>query len=210
VPVNKTPAEPPDALLLRVHKKIDLDLTDSLLYLYDPGGEVMETEDSLRRHSYFKDVNGAILLIDPFSLAGIRERYRDAIDEVEGELSPSEAEPEHLVERLVTAMHALKDEDRTQRLKIPLSVVLTKWDAFDLDRVASLDLPIDEVSNRLRRWLEVTARAGNLVRTVESYFVEVRYFACSALGTMPGSGRSFSPKGVVEPIHWATHRNRVF
>ncbi|MFC1530960.1 hypothetical protein ACFL5T_01765 [Gemmatimonadota bacterium] len=211
IPVNKTAEEPPDAVLMKVHKRFDLDFTDSLLYIYDPGGEILEDEDPLRLQSYFKDADGVLLLVDPFSFRPIAERYGGRLALISGALSASRADPEQVAARFVNAIQAFKHADKRTRLSIPLSVVLTKWDALDLSSEISLDLPAHAASDKVRAWLSSTASAGNLVRTLETYFKQVRYFVSSPLGRMPGSTRSsFAPRGVIEPILWATHRTDVF
>jgi len=209
VTVSKTSATPPDAVLFRVHKEFDVDMTDALVYLYDPGGEVFEAQDRLSPLRYLKDASGLVFLIDPFSLEAVRDRHLKAIEAV-GDLSPSEASPQQLFDRLVSVLQAYKGKSRRSVFSLPLSVVLSKMDAFTHDRSAGAP-GIEAPSQEVRAWLIHDAREGNLVRSIENYFKGIQYFSCSALGRMPSSKSSaFEAKGVLAPLRWALGKKDVF
>ncbi len=207
IAMNKTRAVPPEAALLRAHRPFDPDLTDGLLYMYDPGGEVFEDSTDLRRHGYFKDTDGILFLVDPFSSTMVRERYGASHPGDVRDAAASDSDPGELLARVISVYTSLSGSGRRKVGRIPFAVVLTKWDAADFSRRIPLDS--EHSSSLLRTWLVNDAGFGNFVRSVENYFKDVGYFACSALGTSASSGKAFHPRGVLEPILWVTRKNRI-
>ncbi|MBZ0263155.1 hypothetical protein K8I28_00680 [bacterium] len=209
VPILKTRVAPPEAVLIQVHRKYDLDMTDGLVYLYDPGGEVFENSTDLRRHNYLNDTSGLLFLIDPFSLPKIYEKYESQLALVSGEVSPSTVHPQDLFARMVSVLKGFMKTGSNRQFKVPLAVVLTKWDVFDLDDHIPISRNLGNQSAMVRNWMISQADERNLVKGIENTFANVKYFVCSALGNMPGFG-SFHPQGVFAPIEWTIRRKRVF
>lgn len=177
------------------------------LYLYDSAGEAYRLSGELIPHRFLEYMTGVLLLIDPFSIPRVRDHYGDRLKH-HAEIQPSTLQPEDALHSLLLAMEAHFRLGKTRRLKIPLAVVLTKIDAFDLeDKLGERMLGgsgLDEekrsclrdrmITQQLKEWGQ-----ANLVQTINSRFATVRYFSCSAVGETYGVMR---PLRIDAPLLW--------
>lgn len=190
---SKTTQTLPYAFTLRVTKGRG----ERVLYLYDPAGEAYATTEGQVLHRYHGYLSGLVLLVDPFSIPSLRLDYADRIAGVEGELKPSELPTEDALSRVFIALEENHGMKPSERLRVPVAVVVNKVDAFDLEQ----DLTAGGEAS-VRRWL-VLHGLGDVVQLLEERCQTVRYFACSALGRMPDvTGEPFQPRGVLEPLIW--------
>jgi hypothetical protein len=192
------------------------------LHLYDTAGEAYEDEQSFAQLTFLKHCSGIIMLIDPFSIDPIRERFERELKE-HGELvGASDAQPDDVYSRLMEFLEQHHVRVGAGKIRFPLAVVVTKRDAFGLDKelgCAAIN-HWQQVENRLalaqqrapapvdpswvvRHWLLKQNLAG-VIDKLEGQFAHYRYFACSAFGRTfrLGSGKPFSPEDVEAPFFW--------
>ena len=205
IPAAKTQDIAPNALLLDVDMA---DLKGEILYLYDMAGEAVQREESLGRHHHLQHAAGILLILDPFSIAGVRKEFGARLDAADFQVSHQP--PHQVFEQLVRVLINHDALRRGRPCHIPIAVVIPKVDAFDLAQEMGIELRRDHLgdwkesgirdSDRIRTWL--CQHDGNLVRGLESQFTRVRYFAISAFGAKHRTGKRFRPMRVLQPLTW--------
>lgn len=213
-PPDKTRDPIPRAFNIALHKDGRLAF---LLYLYDPAGEAYQEADKLAAHGFHDYLSGMVLIVDPFAIAAVRDRYKADLKRDQNSIKPSELPIEDVVDRLLLTLEAEFGLPKRGRVKQPLAIVLNKVDAFDLDDVigeAAVDRafatwsgaqPVsrDVVRNKVLRDQLVNWGEQAFVSRIEGRFGHVRYFSCSALGRMPdGSRAEFTARAVLPPLLW--------
>lgn len=168
----------------------------ALLYAYDVAGEAYGDEHELRRDPGYGLAEGVVLLVDPFALERVRADLADKLAS-EPELRPSTEPPQRVLERLVGVL----DEKGIDMSRVPAAICVTKSDGLGIGDAIGASPGADEDA-RVRAWLDAQG-AGNLLRSAEGTFREVRCFSTTALGRTPGSGSGpFTPQGTLEPLLW--------
>jgi hypothetical protein len=210
--VLKTPELSPSSFLLKIAEPNG---TSHLIYIYDAAGELYGgSGDVRRRHEYLSYCDGVLFLIDPFSVPQMAVDHGEQISAIERELRPSSERPQDVYDRLTGTLAEFSASRRIAARK-PIAVVLTKSDALRgilAGKVRRGGVGEETIGARSptepRQWL-LSHGEGNLVRSIESDFAEVRYYWCSALGHLPDSGTPFVPVGVIAPIQWILERRAV-
>ena len=163
------------------------------LYLYDPPGESFTSARSLSGYRYYEHMMGAIFVIDPFTLAGVRRDYgRLGLmpKTTVGALSPEES-----LSRWLISM----DKDFPGVVKHAMcAVVVTKTDEESFQGVTGL---VTGASSECCRGFLHKYDCDNLVRTLERSFSKVEFFSITAVGS-GGNGRPFEPEGIDEVLKW--------
>ncbi len=186
------------------------------LYLYDPAGEAYGAEAELIPHQFLSYCSGILFLIDPFSIPAVRQKYR--VDPARAEsLKPSVQRPDDLLDRLLAVLEKHFGLDPSATIHVPVAIVLTKIDAFNLESVvgdAALGPSLTElereaarnqlVSRRLREWGMIP-----LVEIIESRFSKKGFFTCSAVGLGRRSGEGFVPERIASPFLWLMHQGKT-
>lgn len=198
----------PDAFNLSLKKG----RKSSLLYFYDAAGEAYLSDQHLEGHKYLEHIDGMILIIDPFSILPVSQQYAPFLERYKDEIKPATEKADDVLERVVMQLESHGRVRIGKTLKLPLAVVLSKTDAFDLEDIIgegaipsnSTDgktktaLLNEQIKKQLSEW-----GLGNLIRLIEQRFENVCYFSCSSLGRMPKAGKmGLSPLRVMEPILW--------
>jgi hypothetical protein len=179
------------------------------LYLYDAAGEAYGGESRLVPHRFMGFCSGILFLIDPFSIAAVRREY--GVDAAAaGLLKPSAESPEDLLDRLVSVLEKEFRHDPASPIGVPIAVVLTKVDAFNLEGLVGNSalspwLPASEcerarselISRQLREW-----NMGPLVATLETRFRTRMFFSCSAVGLRRRAGEGYAPERIGRPFFW--------
>lgn len=185
-----------------------------IVYLYDAAGEAYANEADTQKQIYFQYAHGVILIIDPFSIPGLRHELEERVESMRTSLRPSPLAVMGSYERMLAVLEANVGLVRNKRFPHPLSVVVTKTDALGLEdqigapaaaallaRDPQLGSETEAMDVLVRQFL---CRYGleNFVRDVELQFEVVRFFSCSALGRMPGAtdARPYVPLRVLEPL----------
>lgn len=207
---SKTLSSVPKAFNLALKKD---NKNKCLLYLYDPAGESYQNMDSLSSHRYFEYLSGMILVIDPFSIPVVRDQYKDKLAK-NVSINPSQLHSIDALDRVILTMEESFGLSHTSKLKQPLAVVLTKIDAFDLQKkigrlakktdvsgpptIMSLSVKSNLIKAQLIDWGE-----SGLIQRIDTRFRNVRFFSCSSLSrTSSQAGSEFKSMDVFEPLEW--------
>lgn len=197
---------PPDKTMERIPSAFNLQIKREnkphrFLYVYDPAGEAFADGNAAAQQKYQGYVNGAILLIDPFSIPGASAEYAQLLKSSSAALKPSSLDVEEALARVVLAMEEAQMASKTSAIKFPLAVVVNKADALMLpavDRAADAKGHSDALRAQLDAW-----GARSLLQKLDLRFSHVQFFASSALGRLPDdSGEPFEPRNVIEPLMW--------
>ena len=137
------------------------------------------------------------------------------------QVKPCIEEPQEVYARMIATFQQ-HSRMKSGMGKVPCAVVVSKSDAFGLDGEIRATTPVAAPTSRLaamisqkaedpesaavRQWLQEHG-GGNLVRSIEKDFQQVRYFSCSALGRLPDSRLApFTPHKALEPLAWLLER----
>lgn len=186
------------------------------VYLYDPAGEAFGGEAELSPNRFLEYCSGILFLIDPFSIPAVQEAY--GIDSGRpGSFAPSSQRPDDLLDRLLFMLEKNFGHHPAESIRIPIAVVLTKVDAFDLERLlghaglpaglsdGALDAACSErIQAQLKKW-DMTP----LVENIESRFRDYRFFSFSAVGFERSPSLAFSPQRVERPYYWLLSRREA-
>ena len=182
------------------------------LYYYDPAGEAFRKSDELSSHGYYGYMNGIIFLIDPFSIPAVVKHYGEKIAASSSIMQICNDTPEKCSDSLLLSLE--RDHNRKENDRTPCAIVITKADAFDLDRVVGEqriadymkqypNAPYLESMNILCRYfLYDQCKLTNFISNIESRFKMVRYFSVSSMGHMPVGGKPYAPTRLAYPIQW--------
>jgi hypothetical protein len=176
-----------------------------VLYAYDVAGESYQSSDQVRGLRFLDVPSGLVLLVDPFSIPRVAEEHAAELNEARDAVRPSPEEPIRVLERTVAALI----EGGANPKDVPVAVVIGKSDAFGIGKEID-GLRSSAGEGAPRAWLEAKG-AGNFARAVEQEFKHVKWFACSALGRVPGAGDEspFEPEGSTAPLLWLLSRRGV-
>ncbi len=225
---GKTVASIPKAFNLALKKG---GKTHWLLYVYDPSGETYENTDNLTGHHYKEYMNGMILILDPFSIVAVRRHYEQQLSKTWNSVNPSQLSVQDALTRILLTMEASYGLGKTDKIKKPLAVVLSKIDAFDLETIigeqavdsaiknainnptgnaidnamnnAKSTLTRRDVRNALIRQQLADWGESSLLQQLDMRFKNIQFFTCSALGRIPdGRQQDLMPDHVIEPVNW--------
>lgn len=175
-----------------------------LLYLYDAAGEHYGSQDRAIQQVYYQYVGGIFLVIDPFSLPIVRERYADKLSD-DTSVAPSTDAPEDIYMRMLDVLRLYDAHPE----RVPVAVILTKADAYDLDehignaaaerlmaRYPNLRQKSDALNILVQQFL-LDNGATNVVMNLRNQFERVRYFSVSVV-----SSEKYAPQRVTAPLAW--------
>lgn len=169
----------------------------SWLYYYDAMGEAFTTIERYGRMENIRHLNGILLLIDPFSLDGLRGEA----GKVNTGLAASTTRIDDVIAAMIGSLGTVRRE--RGRTSIPLAVVITKADTdqvqAELGDIRQTFASTEKCEASLKRW-----GAGNALNLIQQNFKTIRFFACSSLGRspQPGDSRPFQAFNVLEPLLW--------
>ncbi len=183
------------------------------VYFFDAAGEIFLTSDKLAGHHHFKHITGGIIIVDPFGLPGLKDRYSEKLKAAGLDSRITQEDLIDVVERFVIGMQRHFGLDPSKLIKSPYAVVLTKT---DLGRLNQLLVPSvlanDQValSNHIRKYVEKWG-ATSLTHFLDSKFENVQYFAASPI-TLRRKGEGFcaalKPGGLTMPLMWLLEKAR--
>lgn len=182
------------------------------IYVYDISGEMFSSSSDVQRNLAYSYADGFIFIIDPLTLNQFAMEIEDKLDlNAYGASSKDFDDILNIMLINLEKMFGLKDKDT---LKRNLAVVINKADIPTLEErigeTASQQYLVEN-STTCKNYMDARDAvcrnfltdygAGNFVRTAESKFRSVHYFACSALGHNH-EGQPYEGKNVVEPMLW--------
>lgn len=172
------------------------------LYYYDAPGEVFSSIDRYGRHENVRHLNGLLLLVDPFSLEGLKHEAAKEPGELRASITPFK----NVVDTTIITVRRMH-EYRKRSVTFPLAVVITKADAKSVRKELG-EITQKLPSNTKCKQALIKWGAEHSLRPLEQTFKNVRYFACSSLGRSPqtGDSRPFQGYGVLEPLLWILNK----
>ncbi|MEN8217140.1 MAG: hypothetical protein ABFS56_12385 [Pseudomonadota bacterium] len=193
---TKTVASIPKAFNLALKKD---GKTKWFLYIYDPAGEAFENTENLTGHQYYEYLSGMIMIVDPFSIPAVRRDYENELSRTWSNVNPSQLNIDDALNNVLLTLEQSFGLSKTGKIKKPLAVVISKVDAFGLDKLlGEVDKKSDLIRQQLIDWDE-----GGLIQQIETRFKDVQYFSSSALGRIPDStSKDFVSSHVFEPMSW--------
>lgn len=213
-PLAKTPDIAPEAYNLTLKRPGER--LGRILYIYDAAGEVYIDKDNTILQTYYDYVDGIVFIIDPTSIDLYRRKHAGRITALQAALRPSSQDVMDAYGRMIEVLEQSVGLRRGNRFSHPIAVVISKLDALDLDSLIG-DLAVkqlmqadpsfvleEDASDFLVEQFLVQHELGNLVRLLRNQFMQVRFFASSALGRMPDTTdrTPFVPEGVLPPFLW--------
>jgi hypothetical protein len=213
--LEKTPDIVPQAYNLAV-KYPGIGRVGKIIYIYDPAGEAYAQQDPVTQQKYYDYVHGIIFIIDPFSIEVCYKQYKPQISIYQNALRPSSLRVMDVYEHMLDVLELKVGLKRGVKFPHPIAVVVTKTDAFDLEQkigataIQRLKLEHpgvcseeDMISIMVEQFLKQNG-LGNLLRNLKAQFKNIKFFSCSALGRMPGTGNGqpYYPLRTVSPFLW--------
>jgi hypothetical protein len=188
-----------------------------LLYLYDPAGEIPESPDQLAEAQFLKHTKGIVFIVDPFSLRQVRS---DTDRTLLGRVGASNTAPKESLERFTEALREHLRAKSSERIKIPISIVLTKADAllepsgpshpYAGRRVLASRAEHDAAA---REWLTEMGQR-DLLSSMDNQFTTVAYFVVSYQDARDVTEHESATGDVVNddpaaPVMWLLYRKAV-
>ena len=196
------------------------------LYLYDAAGEDYAEEERLASHTFHRFLDGIVFVIDPFAEEDVRRRLSGKLSPADvRRINPAAEDASEILARLINSSNPLSVSAHGGLFPVPVAVVVTKMDAFGLEknlggsrdvtgsylsmRAAAQDA--FRQSDRIRSFLDGSGLA-DFLSLIESRFARVGYFGVSSLGRPPDptDRTSFRPRGVLAPLVWLCFHARAF
>jgi hypothetical protein len=216
----KTSAAGDSAKGLNLEVKKTNQAVPNLLYFYDLAGEYIDTDEQAELQRYFKYVDGAFFVIDPFSINQVRQRYQDALSNNTDIQDLPNQDLDAAYERMLFLFEKNKKKRKGKKFTQPVAIIVTKVDCADLEQQigvykareymashSDITNEQDAMNILIKNFLEDNG-AGNLVRNIELNFSNVRFFSCSNIGFRDqtigssNSSNSFDGVRVLEPMVW--------
>ncbi|HYQ68942.1 TRAFAC clade GTPase domain-containing protein [Actinophytocola sp.] len=184
-----------------------------LLYLYDPAGEIPESPDQLAEAQFLKHTKGIVFIVDPFSLRQVRA---DTDRSLLGRVGASNTAPKESLERFTEALREHLRTKSSERIKIPVAVVLTKADGLLVPSGPSHPYAGRVLANRaehdaaVREWLSAMGQ-HDLLSSIDNHFTTVGYFVVSYQDARNVTGHQSAAGDVVNddpgsPLLWLLDR----
>jgi len=195
--------------------------------IYDGAGEDHENIQTSQTNvsRYIKYSEAIMIALDPLLLVNVRNKGIVNKDEMRNSMSGSEDEYKNgsqVVNDVVSCIKQAFGIQENIKLKIPVAVVLTKFDtiikhdSFDDDALVKKSSSIIrngkfsmeevvQIDKEIREWLNKIEEVS-FVRSIEANFKTSYFFGVSSLGEPPKSGDALSehikPHRVLDPILW--------
>lgn len=191
----------------------------SRLYLYDAAGEdfeagdVSSTSHGMGSFDFFSYADGIFFVIDPMS--------EEEAGAKRAENNHARHESSFMLSRLLPVLERAQKTTAGRQIPVPIAVVVTKAEVA-LRRNETTPLLGKMTGPDLVRRCESIERAGtdavadshtvrdfvaqvgaaDVVQLMEASFINVQYFAVSALGREAQSAGPFNPVRVLQPLVW--------
>jgi hypothetical protein len=208
-----------------LHKKRGNTVPTYTFTIFDGAGE--DHENNLDPNSavcrYIQTSKAIIITLDPLILSNIREGNIVDENDMRNSLAGGESEYKNAVDvvnRLADYIKTARGIDTRKLLKIPVAVVLTKFDTVKksfgsnaLITSSSMNVrdgrismeEIRQVDEEIRNWLN-KIREDSFIDALASHFKEFYFFGVSSYGEPPKNAAKLSehihPHRVLDPILW--------
>lgn len=178
------------------------------ILIYDIPDEALTEEFFEKYPIALRHTKGIIFIIDPTSEDKVRKAITKSGDTVlQGTYSENDTEGVLLGFR--EKFFTMTNTNINKKSDIPIAVVINKCDisyignscVYKGENGVTADPDFSKMSEKTRKFL-MDNQFSNTVNMLEASFANVKYFAVSAKGHRLRNGKSFSPKGVIEPVYW--------
>lgn len=194
------------------HKKFGV---DRLIHLYDMPGESFQRGDAQEGWHMYTFNDGAVFLIDPYSLTKIREESQN---EIKGSsMGISAASMNELIEALIDTLRQVRTPmNRRGKFTIPIALTINKADSLRLKQQIG-DEAIKKLMNAhpdvfhdyymtmdyLCRCFLVDNGCSGFISNLDANFETVHFFSSSPIGSVPKGARTpFYPINVLPIMQW--------
>lgn len=194
------------------HKKFGV---DRLVHLYDMPGEAFQRGDAQEGLHMYTFNDGAVFLIDPYSLTKIREESQN---ELRGSsMGISAASMNELIESLIDPLRQVKTPKNMKgKFTIPIALTINKADSkilkqqIDDDAIRKLMNAYPDVFNDYYMAMDYLCRCflidngcSGFVANLDANFETVHFFSSSPIGSVPKGARTpFYPINVLPIMQW--------
>ena len=149
-----------------------------LVHIYDPAGERLVDRDRADQLRYLETARSFLFVLDPMSVPGFWDSLTEADRSTLDRTLASRVHPQDVFDRALQRTIAMG----TALRKSLLTVAVSKTDLVEHTKLFDGCRDDDEW---VRWWLTRQLGLGNLVRSMDSEFREVRFFFTSAVTVAP-------------------------
>jgi hypothetical protein len=149
-----------------------------LLHIFDPSGERLDSRERTNALRYLQDGRTFLFVLDPMSAPGFWESLSHGEAASLDRTLASDRRPDHVYALATDQMRDLRVPLRKSRLAVAISKT-------DLVGHTSVYQERHDGQKWVRDWLDVRLGLGNLVRTMDAEFGEVRFFFTAAVTRAP-------------------------
>ncbi len=195
------------------HDKFDV---PRLLHIYDMPGEVFETDNAKERLDQFVFSEGAVFLVDPYTLRSVQGMGD------RGSMVVGKMDIDNLVNIFLSTIDALPGMTKKGgKYTLPVAVCINKVDTPELkamlgkpaiDKLMAAKPEVyknefDTMDYVCRMFLKDNDK-DNMVLLLDQNFSDVHFFSCSSMGYVPkGALTRFQPEHVINAVHWILSRS---
>ena len=183
------------------------------VYFFDAAGEIFLATERMQSHYQFKHITGGVIVIDPFSLPGVKQKYAAKLRSEGLEGLITQENTIDIIDRFLIGMQKHFGLKQEKVVKCPYAVVVTKADLCNLheelhQKTASTGLISIErrkaESSFIRSQLQGWGAAG-LISQIEMRFSNTMYFVASPIRlrkTSKGRQGQLANVGVADALVW--------
>lgn len=184
-----------------------------LIHLYDVAGEVFMDNAEHEKQEQYRYCHGIVMIIDPFSIPLIFERYADQLtpEDIAG---IGRADLNDIADSFINKLRTVTGMGDRDMSRVPLAVVISKIDSAGLEQEVGAEAVCAlmraeperfpnyfDAQDYLCRKLLWENDMGGFLNSMTSRFQKTRFFACSAIGHTRDQGE-YMPYGVQPPMEW--------
>jgi hypothetical protein len=186
------------------------------LVFFDTAGEDLDSRDTMGMvNKYIYRADGVVLLLDPLQLRSVRDRLTTTVS-----LPRENTETSTILERTTELIRNGRDLPSEAKIKIPLAVAFSKFDAVEplIDSQMQLNAEPNHragydladfhaVSSEMQSLLE-DWDGGVIPQQAETHFQKSGFFGLTALGCNPHGDQKIPrvlPRRVEDPFLWLLH-----
>jgi len=209
--------EPSDTAAIKTYNfvhKFGRDAKNNLV-VYDIPDEVILSGDYERNPLNFGYSDGIIIMIDPLSVASVREECLKAGDNKAVE-NYSQDNMDTIITDFINKFSEFVELSSGELSSTPVAVLISKTDVKVINREVGLPKikavfkanpaayqnNFEEARNEICKAYLLDLGLANAIENLAGTFSSVRYFPISAIGHLSEAGAPFMPFGVIEPITW--------
>ncbi|TXC90921.1 hypothetical protein FS935_08415 [Metabacillus litoralis] len=183
----KTQSRTPEAQYVGITTKKSK--IEKILYLYDPSGETFETSGDFKKQRYLEHYDGLVFVIDPFSIANVRERYQREYNV--NAVNPSFADFENIFDRFLIELQESYGIKAHEKITKPIAIVVNKIDQVLKNEVGTETAKqlaatrddmknISDATHFLCKEFLASVGMNNFLRKVDNKLSNYQFFAYSS------------------------------